>query len=145
MDVREAQDAIREVTDGMMLDVVYDITGHPVVLPAAVQLVRKLGKVILLGDCPTPSQQHLGPNVVSSSVAILGIHGSMMPDQPSPFNPWTEHEMTQLFFDYLLQERMSVSDLITRRYSPADAPAAYERLTQSRSEELGVILDWDRL
>jgi len=50
-------------------------------------LVRRLGRVVLLGDTPTPTRQNLAPGVVSNSVAILGIHGTTTPDVASDFNP----------------------------------------------------------
>lgn len=143
-----AQDAIEEVgrmTNGKKLDVVFDITGHPSVLAPATQLVRKLGRVILLGDSTTPSQQVLGPRVVADSVSILGIHGNMFPKEETVFNPWTRKEMTSLFFDYLQQGRMNVSDLITHRFSPLEAASVYEGLCKDRSTAMGVIFDWTGL
>jgi len=145
LDVGSARPEIDRITQGRMLDVVFDVTGHPAVLAPCLQLVRKLGRVILLGDTPTPSQQHLGPGVVSNSIAILGIHGTMTPAQASEFNPWTRNEIFHLFFDYLVQGRMKVSDLITSLYSPADAPELYAGLVEDRSAEIGVILDWNLL
>ncbi len=145
LDVRQARSAIDEITAGKMLDVIYEITGHPAVLAPCIPLVRKLGRIVLLGDTPTPTQQCLGPGVVSDSIAILGIHGSMTPAQPSEFNPWTRRECVMLFFDYLLQGRMKVSDLITHRYSPMRAPEVYAGLVQDRSASVGNIFDWNLL
>lgn len=145
MDAKSAQKEIEVITDGKMLDVVYDITGHPSVLAPAIQLLRRLGRVILLGDTTTPSKQCLGPGVVSRSISILGIHVTMYPEKGSEFNPWTYNEMTSLFFTYILQGRMSVKDLISHRYSPADAPKVYEGLVRDRSEAMGIIFDWNLL
>lgn len=142
LDVTGARPEIEKITAGRMLDVVFDITGHPAVLAPAIQLLRRLGRVVLLGDTPTPSQQHLGPGVVSNSIAILGIHGTMSPVYASEFNPWTAQEMAILFFDYLLQNRMRVSDLVTHRYSPLDAPQVYADIQRDSSGMLGVIFDW---
>ena len=128
-----------------MLDVIYDITGHPAVLAGCIPLLRRLGRVILLGDCPTPSQQTLAPGVVSNSLAILGIHGTMSPAQTTDFTPWSQREITSLYFDYLLQGRMKVSDLVTHRWSPMDAPAVYAGLVADRSRAIGMIFDWDRI
>ncbi|MGQ9501658.1 MAG: zinc-binding dehydrogenase [Anaerolineae bacterium] len=142
LSVAEALQPIKELTDGRMLDVVYDITGHPEVLAQSLPLVHKLGRIILLGDTPTPTQQHLGPGVVSESLAILGIHGSMTPEHPSEFYPWTRHEVIALFFDYLLQGRIRVDDLITHTYAPSEAPTVYAKLQRDRSRFMGVIFDW---
>lgn len=142
LDVSGARPEIETITGGRMLDVVFDITGRPAVLAPAIQLLRRLGRVVLLGDTPTPSQLHLGPGVVSNSIAILGIHGTMSPVYASEFNPWTAQEMAALFFDYLLQDRMRVSDLVTHRYSPLDAPQVYADIQRDSSGMLGVIFDW---
>jgi 2-desacetyl-2-hydroxyethyl bacteriochlorophyllide A dehydrogenase len=145
LDVREARQEIEKITAGGMLDVVFDVTGHPAALAPCIQLLRKLGRVILLGDTPTPTQQRLGPGVVSDSIAILGIHATMTPAQASEFYPWTRREIIELFLDYLLQGRMKVSDLITSRHSPASAPEVYTSLLQDRSAEIGVLFDWNLL
>jgi 2-desacetyl-2-hydroxyethyl bacteriochlorophyllide A dehydrogenase len=46
------------------VDAVFDVTGHPAVLAPASELVRELGRLVLVGDAPRPSLQHLGPRVV---------------------------------------------------------------------------------
>jgi len=145
LDVKNAREEIVEITEGGMLDVVFDVSGHPAVLAPSIQLLRRFGRVILLGDTPTPSQQCLGPGVVSESIAILGIHGTASPAQASEFNPWSREEMIALFFDYLTQGRMCVSDLITHRYSPLDASQVYAGLLQDRSTAIGVVFDWSLL
>ena len=142
LDVKDTREEMAKITQGRMLDVVFDVTGNPAVLAPSIQLLRRLGRVVLLGDTPTPSQQCLGPGVVSDSIAILGIHGTMSPAQASEFNLWTHEEMIALFFDYLMQGRMRVSDLITHRHSPLDAPQVYAGLLQDRSAVVGVVFDW---
>jgi 2-desacetyl-2-hydroxyethyl bacteriochlorophyllide A dehydrogenase len=145
MEVKQARQEVEALTEGKMLDVVFDVTGHPAVLSPAIQLLRRLGRLVLLGDTPTPSQQVLGPGVLSNSIAILGIHGTMTPEHASEFNPWTRREITSLFFDYLSQGRMRVSDLVTGRHSPLEAPEVYANLLQDRSSQIGVIFDWNQL
>ena len=53
--------------------------------------------------------------------------------------------MFDVFFDFLAQGRMRVADLITHRFSPLEAPTAYDLLEHERTAALGVILDWSRL
>ena len=60
----QARQAVADITGGRMVDVVFDITGHPAVLAPASLLLRKLGRLVLLGDSPTPSRQNLGPRIV---------------------------------------------------------------------------------
>jgi 2-desacetyl-2-hydroxyethyl bacteriochlorophyllide A dehydrogenase len=145
IDVKDAVEPTREITDGWMLDVVFEVTGHPAVLAPAIQLARKLGRLVLLGDTPTPTQQYLGPGVVFNSVAILGIHGYALPEKTTPFTPWTAGRMSGVYFDYLMTGKMSVSELVTHRYSPLQAPEVYLNLLKDRSTDVGVILDWSML
>ncbi len=140
-----ARPAVEEITGGRMLDAVWDVTGHPAVLSQCVQLVRRLGRVVLTGDTPTPTQQFLGPGVVSNAIAILGIHAMATAPHYSEHSPWTEGEIIALFYDYLLQKRMRVSDLITHRHAPAEAPEVYRRLQTERASSIGVIFDWSQV
>ena len=143
--VQDAVEAVREITQGWMLDVVFDVTGHPAALAGCTQLVRRLGRLVLLGDTPTPGQQHLGPGVLFKSIAILGLHGYAIPEKTSEFTPWTVETMSTVFFDCLLRGKMDVAGLVTHRYSPSQAPEVYLGLLEDRSSAVGVIFDWDRL
>jgi len=138
----DAYDHVAERTGGRMLDVVFDVTGHPAVLSPATRLLRRLGRVVLLGDTTTPSKQHLGPRVLADSLSIHAIHALMRPDSPTEWNPWTAGEMATLFFDYLRQGRMRVGDLVTHRHRPEEAPAVYAGLLRDRSSAIGVVFDW---
>lgn len=137
-----ARDAVYDLTQGYGADVVYDITGHPSVLPSALKLARKFGKMLLLGDTAHPYEQRLTPDVVTRGVQIIGGHDSMPPSIASDRDPWSHVEMSQLFFTYLQRGQMRVADMVTHRFKPADAPTAYAQLLRDRSTALGVIFDW---
>lgn len=140
-----AREQIADLTDGRMLDVVFDITGHHTVLAAASTLLRPLGRLVLLGDSPSPSRQHLGPRIVADSIAILGVHASVAPPVATPRDRWTLEAMTELFFLLLRTGRMDVDTLISHRYSPTEAPEVYAALQRDRSPYLGVLFDWSRI
>lgn len=137
-----AEQAVREATGGQLLDVVFDITGHPAAFAAASTLLRSLGRLMLVGDSPHPSQQRLGPRIVADSISIIGVHAGTAAEQQTPLDRWTSAEMTALFFDYLVDGRMSVDALISHRLTPHDAPALYSALTTDRSSYMGVLFDW---
>jgi 2-desacetyl-2-hydroxyethyl bacteriochlorophyllide A dehydrogenase len=143
--IADAWETVAGITAGRMLEVVFDATGHPAVLPVALRLLHRMGRLVLLGDTPTPSRQSLGPGVISNSLSILGIHGTMHPDSWSELAPWSRAEMYDAFFDFLAQQRLQVADLITHRFSPLEAPAAYNLLERERASALGVLFDWTRL
>jgi threonine dehydrogenase-like Zn-dependent dehydrogenase len=138
----EAREAVEALTAGRMVDVVFDVTGHAAVLAPSTRLLRRLGRVVLLGDTTTPSRQHLGPRVLADSLSVLAIHALMRPEVMTEFNPWTAEEMASLFFDYLRQNRMRVGDLVTHRHPPSDAPAVYGTLLRDPAAAIGVVFDW---
>jgi threonine dehydrogenase-like Zn-dependent dehydrogenase len=51
--------------------------------------------------------------------------------------------MVELFFTYLQRGDMRVSDLVTHRYAPEEAPQAYRMLQEQRASAMGVLFDWD--
>jgi threonine dehydrogenase-like Zn-dependent dehydrogenase len=138
----EARDRVAELTGGELLDVVFDITGHDTVLADASTLLRPLGRLILLGDSPSPSRQHLGPRIVGDSISVLGVHASIAPEVRTPRDRWTMAAMTDLFFLLLRTGRMDVDGLISHRFTPGEAPEVYGRLQTHRSGYLGVLFDW---
>jgi len=140
----ESRPELETLTGGRLLDTVFDITGHPAVLADATTLVRPRGTVLLLGDSPRPSAQHLGPRVVADSLSIIGVHASSAPATATLGDPWTLRAMTELFFQFLRDGRMDVGPLISHRIRPDDAPAIYRALKTDRSSYLGVIFDWTR-
>ncbi|MWV43351.1 zinc-binding dehydrogenase [Paenibacillus sp. HJL G12] len=139
--VAEAFGAIEALTEGKMLDTIYDVTGSYNVLPYCTQLTRDMGKVILLGDSTEPSKQTIGPKVVFNSVSILGIHGRMM----EGFKGWTEADMNDFIFDSIGRGKLDVTSLISEEASPLEAVSVYSRLIGHKSDYMGVMFDWTKL
>jgi 2-desacetyl-2-hydroxyethyl bacteriochlorophyllide A dehydrogenase len=140
--VADAHDVVAELTEGRFADVVYDVTGHPGVFSSALKLVRRFGKLILLGDTGAPSEQRLTFDVVTRGLRIIGAHDSNAPDVATDHVYWSRPNMQRLFFTYVERGQMRVADLITHRYAPTEAPQAYQMLTTDRSSAMGVIFDW---
>jgi threonine dehydrogenase-like Zn-dependent dehydrogenase len=138
-------DAVAELTGGRMADVVYDVTGHPAVFSAALGLVRRFGKLLLLGDTGTPSEQRLTSDVIRKGLSIVGAHDTHPPVLASDHAYWSHTNMATLFFTYLERGQMRVSDLVTHCFQPGAAPEAYRMLTQDRTSAVGVLFDWTQM
>lgn len=134
----EARDAVADITGGRMADVLYEITGHPAVFAAAQPLLAEFGRLILTGDCGTPSKQHLTTSVVFNNLTIIGAHQRLAAKSPT----WHHAAMGEMFLAALSDGRMNVKDLISHRFAADDAPSAYELLTTRRDEAMGVIIEW---
>jgi len=143
--VQEAREAVFELTDGWGADVVYDVTGAWQVLPAALPLLHKYGKLMLLGDSGFPSKQRLTGDLITKGLSVIGVHGSLPPWEPQDKDYWTLPHVEQLFLDLVARGDLHVMELITHRFKPTDAPEVYRLLEERRSEVLGVIFDWETL
>jgi 2-desacetyl-2-hydroxyethyl bacteriochlorophyllide A dehydrogenase len=135
----DAREFVRQHTEGKLADVVYDVTGHWSVLPLALPLARQFGKLILLGDSPEPSKQHLTPDVLNRQVNIVGSHSAKLPPQHAH---WTYDRQIQLFFTYIRRGLFHIDELNTHRYRPDEAATVYPRLLRDRTETMGVLFDW---
>jgi 2-desacetyl-2-hydroxyethyl bacteriochlorophyllide A dehydrogenase len=143
--VETAHEAAMAQTGGVGADIVYDATGNANVLHHALPLVRRFGRLLLLGDTGTPSKQTLTRDVVTRGVQIIGAHDGYPPPAANDYTHWSHANQVALVFTYLQRKDMRVSDLVTHRYAPTDAPEAFRMLRDERPSALGVIFDWNQL
>jgi threonine dehydrogenase-like Zn-dependent dehydrogenase len=145
MGAQEAREHILKLTEGTGADVVYDVTGAAPVFSIALTLLRRFGRLVLLGDTGTPSEQRLTGDVVRKALSIVAAHDSNPPAISTDHAYWSKQRMVELFFAYLLRGDMRVSDLVTHHYSPLDASEAYRIVREEREAAMGVLFDWTQL
>jgi len=143
MPAEVAIDALRDLTHGHGADTVYDVTGHPAAFAASLQLARRFGTVILMGDTGTPEQQHLTGDVLNRGVRIVGAHDTHPPEVPHELARWSKREMQELFLTFLARGQMQVNNLITHRFPFAKAERAYALLGHERDKAMGVMVTWE--
>lgn len=135
----DARDFVRSHTEGQLADVVYDVTGHHAVLPLALPLARDFGRVILLGDSPHPSKQHLTQDILARQVVLIGSHNARLQPQHAW---WTVPRQTELFYTYIRRGMMRLSPLISHRFRPEQCAEVYELLQRDRASTMAVFFDW---
>ncbi|MBM4047216.1 MAG: zinc-binding dehydrogenase [Planctomycetes bacterium] len=133
---------VEEHTEGRRADAVYDVTGHDAAFPLALKLARNVGTVVLIGDAPHPSRQHLTHDVVRRQLKIVGTQNDFLPPRQAH---WVAARQIPLFYLYLHRGQMRVSDLITHRFPPTQAAEAYAMLQESRGSTMGVVFHWHTL
>lgn len=143
--VDDALDAVKEITNGRMANAVYDMTGNEKVFASAQGLLRVLGKLVLIGDTGFPSGQHLTDAVIGRCLQIIGSMGPQAPVESNNWYYWSRANMVDLFFHYLKDGRMCVSDLNTHSFSPSNPQAAYQKLLHDRANTMGCHFDWTEL
>lgn len=141
---KEAKGEIERLTKGRMADIVFDATGNPKVLADACLLARKNGKILIIGDTTEPHKQALGPGVVSNYLTIMGAHAKMLADFDNPFYPYTWQRVHEIFYDYLMQGRIRVSELMTLEVAPEEMPELYRKLAADTTLATGIQIDWEK-
>jgi len=130
------------LTKGRKADVVFDVTGNPAVIPTLPPLLRRGGRLVILGSPRGPSTIDFHDEVHTFGLKIIGAHASSHPGVETPFNQWTRARNVELFLDLLEAGQLSVAELVTHRYPWHAAAPAFAMLAEDRSRALGVILDW---
>jgi 2-desacetyl-2-hydroxyethyl bacteriochlorophyllide A dehydrogenase len=140
--VADALAEVRRLSKGRGADVAFEVTGNPAVVAPLLRLMRREGRVILLGSPRGPSQVDFHDEVHTLGLSVIGAHASTHPDRETPHHPWARDRHEELFFDLLAARLLNVRDLVTHRYAATEAAAAYGMLLEDRTRAVGVILDW---
>lgn len=116
--------------------VVVDCTGFATVMEKALEIPRKFGTVVVLGDTGTPAGQHLTPDIITRGIKIQGCHVS------HETADWHELRIYDRLYSLVNAGRFSLEGLNTHRFLPTDAAEAYALTTERRTETMGVWFDW---
>ncbi len=133
----EACEMLRHACDGELPRVVVDATGHASVFEQCLKLPRWLGRLVLLGDTGTPSQQRLTLDVVRRGIQVHGAH--IMHETPD----WSERNIVEFFMSLHQRGNFNLDGLNTHRFPAEQCVEAFELTTTRRSETMGVLFDWD--
>jgi 2-desacetyl-2-hydroxyethyl bacteriochlorophyllide A dehydrogenase len=134
--IDQALDAVRQINGGEQPDLVIDSTGHAKVFAAALAMPKRFGRLLLLGDTGTPSNQHLTSDVIIRGVRISGAHDGHADAT------WSEPRVVRLFFRFLTAGRFNMNGLNLHTFAPAQCADAYRFATEQRSATMGIVFKW---
>jgi threonine dehydrogenase-like Zn-dependent dehydrogenase len=121
---------------GYEVDVLFEVTGNPNTLQHCAKLVRTEGHIVLLGDTSTPTKQVLGAGVLSKSLNITAVHGSLNIPR------WDRARMIDLFFHLIAERKINIASLNTHESEVEEMPAIYKHIAQYKPEIIGQIIRW---
>ena len=136
--ISSAREAILAAGQGKQPRVVIDSTGNASVFSAALGLVAKYGKVVILGDTGSPAQQVLTPDVITRGITIVGAHDGHNTEE------WNNTTIAQLFFSLAVLGRFPLADLNKHRFMPEQCKEAYETANRDRAKTMGIVFDWSK-
>jgi len=138
----DPREAVSEATKGRMADIVFEVTGNQKVIPESLRLLKRRGKLVLLGSPRGPVEVDFHDEVHALGLRIIGAHNSMHTPVETPYNQWTLSRDLELFFDLLRSGRVVVGDLVSHVYAWKDGPKAYEMLLETGGKSMCVLFDW---
>jgi threonine dehydrogenase-like Zn-dependent dehydrogenase len=133
---------VTHLTGGHGPDVVVEATGSPAVVPLALNLVTKGGRVVLLGSTRGQAEIDVYSHIHRKGVRVIGAHESVQNLDLVPGVCWTKARNLKLLADLFVQGQLRSQGLISHTIRPADLPAMYEALAERPQDYLGVLVDW---
>ena len=130
-------DRLREVTEGGMADLVFELSGHPSALDAAIAAAG-FGARIVLGSWygTRPVAVDLGGRFHRSRIRLIGSQVSTLP--PGFLGRWTRRRRFSAAWEQV--RRIAPSRLITHEIPVEAAAEAYALLDQNPGQALQVLL-----
>src|SRR5216684_4242439 len=121
---QDARSAIFERTDGLGVDVVLEMAGHPDSIRTAFDVVRRGGRISLLGLTSRPIALNFSEDIIFKGITIQGINGRRM------YQTW--YQMTAL----LKNGKLDLHPVITDRIAMKDFSQAMERLKTGEASKI---------
>ena len=120
----DARSIVMERTGGLGVDVVLEMAGHPNAIRTAFDIVRRGGRISLLGLTSKPVSLNFSEDIIFKGLTIQGINGRRM------YQTW--YQMTAL----LKSGKLDLHPVITDRMSMTDFSKGMERLTTGEASKI---------
>jgi threonine 3-dehydrogenase len=111
-------------TGGMGVDVVLEMAGHPDSIRTAFQIVRRGGRISLLGLTSKPIALNFSEDIIFKGITVQGINGRRM------YQTW--YQMTAL----LKAGKLDLHPVITDRMAMKDFSKGMERLKTGEASKI---------
>ena len=134
--ITKAREDVLAAGLGKLPRVVVDSTGSAAVFAAALGLAADFGKVVVMGDTGSPTQQTLTPDVIMRGVTIAGAHDG------HETAIWNGTSIINLFFNLASTGRFPLAGLTSHVFKPEQCQKAYETANRDRSSTMGILFDW---
>ncbi|HEY1271009.1 MAG TPA: L-threonine 3-dehydrogenase [Terriglobales bacterium] len=118
------QQLVMEKTAGLGVDVVLEMAGHPSAIRTAFDIVRRGGRISLLGLTSKPISLNFSEDIIFKGITVQGINGRRM------YQTW--YQMTAL----LKAGKLDLHPVITDRMPMTDFSKGMERLTTGEASKI---------
>ncbi|BFT74634.1 zinc-binding dehydrogenase [Paenibacillus sp. P36] len=119
-------------------DIVIEATGVPEMANEAMEMVRQLGQVVLLGSPRGPIQMKTYDHIHVKGITLTGAHEGLQTIDGEEGRT----RMLRYALHLIHTGQLTVDPLLTHVLPAREARQAYELLIHAKETTLGVILDW---
>jgi len=136
---------VKELSGGGV-NVCIEVTGLGIGLIQALDCMKKMGRVALLG-CTRSSKFEIDyyAKVHGRGISLVGAHTNMRPDYESSPGLWTDVDDLNTIVNLIKGKRLNFKDIVSEIHSPADANEIYNRLASEKNFPVGVLFDWSKI
>lgn len=120
----DARAIVAEQTGGLGVDAVFEMAGHPDAIRTAFDIVRRGGRISLLGLTSKPISLNFSEDIIFKGLTIQGINGRRM------YQTW--YQMTAL----LKAGKLDLHPVITDRIAMKDFSKAMARLKTGEASKI---------
>jgi threonine 3-dehydrogenase len=120
----DVRSVVMEKTDGLGLDVVLEMAGHPSAIRTAFDIVRRGGRISLLGLTSKPISLNFSEDIIFKGITVQGINGRRM------YQTW--YQMTAL----LKNGKLDLHPVITDRMAMTDFSKGMDRLKTGEASKI---------
>ena len=138
-------DKVKLLTDGGV-NVCIEVTGLGVGLIQALDCMKRMGRVALLG-CTRSSKFEIDyyGKVHGPGIQLIGAHTMARPKEESAPGLWTDEDDLIAVLKLIKGGRLDFKAMISEIHSPEAASEVFARLANDREFPIGVLFDWSAL
>ena len=128
------------------VEVCIEVTGLGIGLIQALDCMKKMGRVALLG-CTRSSHFEIDyyGKVHGRGISLIGAHTMARPKKESAPALWTDEDDLNTILRLAQGKRLSLKDMIGEIHSPEECQEVYTRLAEEKNFPVGVLFDWSKV
>ena len=128
------------------VNVCIEVTGLGIGLIQALDCMKKMGRIALLG-CTRSSKFEIDyyGKVHGRGISLIGAHTVARPKNESSAGLWTDDDDLKAILNLVKANRLNFKDMISEIHSPAEAQNVFDRLVNEKYFPIGVLFDWERV
>ena len=136
---------VKRISDGGV-NVCIEVTGLGIGLIQALDCMKRMGRVALLG-CTRSSNFEIDyyGKVHGPGISLIGAHTMARPKKESAPGLWTDEDDLKTVLNLVKGNRLNFKDMICEIHSPEEAPDVFNRLVTEKNFPIGVLFDWKRI